>query len=43
MLVAVPIGLLTAIYISEISSAGQERYEPLVEMLGGFPSVVLGS
>jgi phosphate transport system permease protein len=43
MLVAVPVGLLTAIYISEISSRrGREILKPLVEMLGGFPSVVLG-
>jgi phosphate transport system permease protein len=43
MLVAVPVGLLTAIYISEISSRRtREILKPLVEMLGGFPSVVLG-
>jgi phosphate transport system permease protein len=43
MLVAVPVGLCTAIYISEISSRrAREILKPLVEMLGGFPSVVLG-
>ncbi len=43
MLVAVPVGICTAIYISEISSRrAREILKPLVEMLGGFPSVVLG-
>jgi phosphate transport system permease protein len=43
MLVSVPVGLLTAIYISEISSRrAREVLKPLVETLGGFPSVVLG-
>ena len=43
MLVAVPVGVCTAIYISEISPGRtREILKPLVEMLGGFPSVVLG-
>jgi phosphate transport system permease protein len=43
MLVAVPIGLFTAIYISEIASRrSREILKPIVELLGGFPSVVLG-
>lgn len=42
-IIAVPIGLFTAIYISEIaSSQTREFLKPLVELLGGFPSVVLG-
>jgi phosphate transport system permease protein len=42
-LVAVPIGLVTAIYISEIAPRWmREILKPLVEMLGGIPSVVLG-
>lgn len=42
-LVAVPFGLLTAIYISEVAPrwAG-EVLKPLVEILAGLPSVVLG-
>jgi phosphate transport system permease protein len=43
LIIAVPIGLLTAIYISEIASPRiREFLKPLVELLGGFPSVVLG-
>ena len=43
MIVAVPVGLGTAIYISEISPRwAREILKPLVEMLGGLPSVVLG-
>jgi phosphate transport system permease protein len=39
----VPIGLLTAIYIAEVASPRtKEILKPLVELLGGFPSVVLG-
>jgi phosphate transport system permease protein len=42
-LIAVPIGILTAIYISEISPRwAREILKPLVEVLGGLPSVVLG-
>lgn len=43
IIIAVPIGLLTAIYIAEIASARTKEFlKPLVELLGGFPSVVLG-
>ncbi len=43
LIIAVPLGLLTAIYIAEIASRQtKEILKPLVELLGGFPSVVLG-
>jgi phosphate transport system permease protein len=43
LIIAVPIGLLTAVYISEVASPRtKEIMKPLVELLGGFPSVVLG-
>ena len=43
LIIAVPIGLLTAIYIAEVASPQtKEILKPLVEFLGGFPSVVLG-
>lgn len=42
-LVAVPIGIGTAIYIAEIAPRWlREILKPLVEVLGGLPSVVLG-
>ena len=42
-LVAVPFGIGTAIFISEIAPRwARELLKPLVEMLGGLPSVVLG-
>ena len=42
-LVAVPFGIGTAIFISEIAPRwAREVLKPLVEMLGGLPSVVLG-
>lgn len=42
-LFAVPVGLGTAIYISEIAPRWvREILKPLVEVLGGLPSVVLG-
>ena len=42
-LVAVPFGVGTAVYISEISPRWmREVLKPLVELLGGLPSVVLG-
>ena len=42
-LVAVPFGIGTAIYISEIAPRWmREILKPLVELLGGLPSVVLG-
>ncbi len=43
LIIAVPLGLLTAIYIAEIASRQTKEFlKPLVELLGGFPSVVLG-
>ena len=43
MLIAVPIGLGTAIYISEVAPRwAREILKPLVEVLAGIPSVVLG-
>ena len=43
MLVAIPVGLSTAIYIAEIAPRwAREILKSLVEMLGGLPSVVLG-
>jgi phosphate transport system permease protein len=42
-LIAIPIGIGTAVYISEIAPrSAREVLKPLVEMLGGLPSVVLG-
>ncbi|MGE5775383.1 MAG: phosphate ABC transporter permease subunit PstC [Chloroflexota bacterium] len=42
-LVAVPLGIGTAIYISEIAPRWmRDILKPLVELLGGLPSVVLG-
>lgn len=43
LIIAVPLGLLTAIYIAEVASRRtKEILKPLIELLGGFPSVVLG-
>lgn len=42
-LIAVPLGIGTAIYISEIAPKwAREILKPLVELLGGLPSVVIG-
>lgn len=42
-LIAVPFGLATAVFISEIAPrSAREVLKPLVEVLGGIPSVVLG-
>src|SRR4030042_2078908 len=42
-LIAIPIGLCTAIFIAEVSPRwARELLKPLVEVLGGIPSVVLG-
>ncbi len=42
-LLAVPFGLATAVYIAEIAPRwARELLKPLVEVLGGLPSVVLG-
>ncbi|MBI9050708.1 MAG: phosphate ABC transporter permease subunit PstC [Anaerolineaceae bacterium] len=43
ILIAVPLGVGTAIYISEIAPKWmREVLKPLVEILAGFPSVVMG-
>src|SRR5450759_4190685 len=43
LLVAVPLGILTALFISEVApNAVKEVLKPLVEVLAGLPSVVLG-
>ena len=43
MLIAIPFGIGSAIYISEIAPRWmREILKPLVEILGGLPSVVLG-
>jgi phosphate transport system permease protein len=43
MLVAVPAGLLTAIYLSEYAPAGIKRtVRPVLELLAGVPTVVYG-
>lgn len=42
-LIAVPLGVLSAIYISEIARPWvKEIFKPLIELLAGLPSVVLG-
>jgi len=42
-LIAVPIGLATAIFIAEVAPRWlREILKPLVELLGGLPSVLLG-
>ena len=42
-MIAVPFGLATAVYISEIAPRwARELLKPLVELLGGLPSVMLG-
>lgn len=41
--IAVPLGMLTAVYISEVAPQwAKEVLKPLVEILAGMPSVVLG-
>ncbi|MBI5961572.1 MAG: phosphate ABC transporter permease subunit PstC [Chloroflexi bacterium] len=43
ILIAVPLGLTTAIYLGEIAPPWQrEILKPLIEMLAGIPSIVLG-
>jgi phosphate transport system permease protein len=43
MLIAIPIGIGTAIYIAEVAPRwAREILKPLVEVLAGIPSVVLG-
>jgi phosphate transport system permease protein len=42
-LLAIPFGLISAVYISEIASPlEREIFKPFVELLAGIPSVVLG-
>ncbi len=42
-LVGVPVGILTAVYISEVAPRwAKEVLKPLIEILAGIPSVVLG-
>lgn len=41
--IAVPLGILSAVYISEIAPGPvKEVFKPVVELLAGLPSVVLG-
>ena len=43
MLIAIPFGIGTAVFLSEIAPRWlREILKPLVELLGGLPSVVLG-
>ncbi|MEZ4676987.1 MAG: phosphate ABC transporter permease subunit PstC [Caldilineaceae bacterium] len=43
VLIAVPLGLTTAVYLGEIAPPWQrELLKPLIEMLAGIPSIVLG-
>ncbi|MBI2300011.1 MAG: phosphate ABC transporter permease subunit PstC [Armatimonadetes bacterium] len=42
-LIAIPCGMLTALYLSEYASAGARRWiKPLLEILAGIPTVVYG-
>jgi phosphate transport system permease protein len=41
--IAIPVGIVTAVYIAEVAPrSAREVLKPLVEVLGGLPSVVLG-
>ncbi len=43
VIIAVPLGLITAIYLGEIAPLWQrEILKPIIEMLAGIPSIVLG-
>lgn len=43
VIIAVPLGLMTAIYMGELAPQWQrEILKPLIEMLAGIPSIVLG-
>ncbi|QRN84698.1 phosphate ABC transporter permease subunit PstC [Clostridia bacterium] len=43
MLVAVPVGLAAAIYLSQFASAGKRRVlKPILEILAGVPTIVYG-
>jgi phosphate transport system permease protein len=41
--ISIPLGVMTAIYLAEIASAGvREFFKPVVELLAALPSVVIG-
>ncbi|MBD3285344.1 phosphate ABC transporter permease subunit PstC [candidate division WOR-3 bacterium] len=41
--ISVPIGVVSAVYISEVASTGErEFFKPFIELLAGIPSVVIG-
>jgi len=43
ILIALPIGLATAIYLAEVANAKMRNiYKPIIELLAGIPSVVYG-
>lgn len=43
MLVAIPIGLMTAVYLSEYASQRvRKRFKPMLEILAGVPTIVYG-
>lgn len=43
MLVAIPIGLTTAIFLSEYASEGlRKKIKPIIEVLAGIPTIVFG-
>src|SRR5690606_14117158 len=43
MLVALPIGLMTAIYLAEYASPRMRRFaKPVIEVLAGIPTIVYG-
>ena len=43
LLIAVPLGILSAVYIAEIAPPiVKELFKPVIELLAGLPSVVLG-
>jgi phosphate transport system permease protein len=43
LLIAVPLGVGSAIYINQIASLGEQRFiKPAIEFISAFPSVVLG-
>ena len=43
MIVAIPLGLMSAIYLTQYASAGVRRWmKPLLEILAGVPTVVYG-
>jgi phosphate transport system permease protein len=42
-MISIPLGVLTALYLAEIASAGvREWVKPIVELLAALPSVVIG-